>query len=294
MAIDEGLKAHLKTGLTTVARCWQILRKDGDILGFTDHDRDLEFADTVFRADTGLTAVALEQAVGLSIDNTEAIGALSDAAISEADIEAGRFDGAVVTAWMVNWADISERTVLFRGSIGEITRADGVFRAELRGLAEPLNRPFGRVYQKCCTAVLGDASCGLDLLQSGLFVDLTAVHIEEQRIFTFAAQTEFVEGWFELGRMDILDGRAQGTKASIKSDRNTNGLRVIELWEPLRAEVAKTDNLRLIAGCDKRFATCRGKFENQLNFQGFPDLPSDDWIAIQPRRDGDNSGGSLR
>lgn len=32
------------------------------------------------------------------------------------------------------------------------------------------------------------------------------------------------------------------------------------------------------AGCDKRFATCRDKFGNGVNFRGFPHLPGNDFI----------------
>ena len=109
-----------------------------------------------FRAGTGLTARVLAQSTGLSVDNTEALGALTSSAVTEADIEAGRFDGAEVLAWLVNWQDVSQRLILFRGSFGEIRRANGAFEAELRGLTEALNRPLGRIYQKGCTAVLGD------------------------------------------------------------------------------------------------------------------------------------------
>lgn len=105
MGVSERFQAHLDSGHTTLARCWQLVRSDGEILGFTDHDRDLAFAGTVFKADTGLTAQALEQSTGLAVDNSEALGALSAAAISEGDIAAGRFDGARVTAWLVNWAE---------------------------------------------------------------------------------------------------------------------------------------------------------------------------------------------
>ena len=97
----EALAAHLATGLTTVARCWDVRRKDGQRFGFTDHDLDLTFDGVVFRADTGMSAAALQQGTGLAVDNSEAVGALSDAAVTEVDIAAGRFDGAEVTAWMV-------------------------------------------------------------------------------------------------------------------------------------------------------------------------------------------------
>ena len=51
-------------------------------------------------------------------------------AVTEADIEAGRYDGATVEAWLVNWAEPDQRLKQFRGRIGEITRAGGAFRAE--------------------------------------------------------------------------------------------------------------------------------------------------------------------
>src|SRR5690606_20469724 len=131
---------------TTCCRCWALVRRDGATLGFTDHDADLGFEGITFRADTGLSAAALQQSTGLAVDNTEARGALSSEAITEADIRAGRFDGAGVTAWLVNWADPAQRVLQFRGTLGEVTRAGGAFRAELRGLAEALNQPQGRVY----------------------------------------------------------------------------------------------------------------------------------------------------
>lgn len=89
MAGAEALAAHLAEGVTTVARAWEVTRKDGRRFGFTDHDRDLEFGGVLFRADTGLSAAALQQGTGLAVDNSEAVGALSDGSVTEADIAAG-------------------------------------------------------------------------------------------------------------------------------------------------------------------------------------------------------------
>lgn len=137
----EALHEHLKTGATTVCRAWLVIRRDGLTLGFTDHDRDLAFDGFVFKADTGMTARALQQTTGLSVDNSEAIGALSAASVTEADLLAGRYDDAEVRAWLVNWAGTDERIEQFRGSLGEIIRSNGAFRAELRGLSDRLNQP---------------------------------------------------------------------------------------------------------------------------------------------------------
>ena len=116
--MNEALLAHLKTGATTVCRAWMLRRRDGQVLGFTDHDEDLEFEGVLFAARTGLTARALQQSTGLSVDNSEAAGALSDVAVREEDIIAGRYDAAEVIAYQVNWENVQERTVLFRGSFG--------------------------------------------------------------------------------------------------------------------------------------------------------------------------------
>lgn len=51
---------------------------------------------------------------------------------------------------------------------------------------------------------------------------------------------------------------------------------------------------QLARGCDKRFATCRDLFANAINFQGFPDIPGDDFIAAAPVEGGLNDGGSRR
>ncbi len=167
MALSEAFETHLRSGTTTVCRAWAVTRRDGVTYGFTDHDEALEFEGIAFRADSGLSAGAIQQATGLAVDNTEAVGVLSDAALREEDIQAGRFDGAEVRAWLVNWADVSQRVLKFSGSLGEIKRAGGAFQAELRGLTEALNQPQGRVYQSPCAAVLGDAACAFDLSAPG-------------------------------------------------------------------------------------------------------------------------------
>jgi uncharacterized phage protein (TIGR02218 family) len=291
---SEDFLAHAATGLTTLCRAWAITRADGVAYGFTDHDRDFVFEGVTFRADTGLTAAALAQSTGLSVDNTEALGALTDAAVREDDIEAGRFDGADVRAWLVNWADTAVRWLQFRGTIGEMRRAGGAFHAELRGLTEALNRPSGRVFQKPCTAVLGDAGCGFDLTQPGYRHEGVADRVTDGRVFEWDDLSGFEPGWFLRGRLDVLDGPAAGLWGMVKHDRVADGIRRIELWQPLRGAVEAQAKLRLTVGCDKRFETCRLKFNNLLNYQGFPDLPSEDWVLAYPTSNGPNSGGSLR
>lgn len=292
--MDTAFQAHLQTGLTTLCRCWAITRKDRVQFGFTDHDCELSFDGTTFKADTGLSALALQQGTGLSVDNSEAIGALSDAAVHEEDIEAGRFDDAEVCAWLVNWENVDLRWLQFRGSIGEIRRSGGAFQAELRGLSEALNRPLGRVYQKPCTAVLGDKNCAFDQSGPGYRIECALEHIENSNLFHWADLQGFEPGWFARGKLTVLSGPAQDLWGIIKRDWQDGNGRHIELWEPIRALVRAGDVVRLDAGCDKRLETCRLKFNNLINFQGFPDIPGEDWVMNVPKKTGANTGGSRR
>lgn len=295
--IDPGLATHLAGGVTTLCRCWAVTRRDGVVLGFTDHDEAVTFEGITFRADTGMTAAALQHTTGLSVDNTEAEGALSSEAIAEADIVAGRYDGAEVRAWLVNWSEPEERMLQFSGSLGEVTRAGGAFKAELRGLAEALNHPQGRVYQTPCAAVLGDVRCGVDLATPGLAAELAVELVEDGRVFLFAELEGFAERWFERGRLRVLNGPAGGLVGVIKNDRPNSGGRRIELWERLKAEIGPGDMVRLETGCDKRVETCRAKFDNLVNYRGFPSIPGEDWLMAvpsnQPVRDGGSRTGGL-
>ncbi len=291
-AFPADLAAHLATGVTTLCRCWSVVRRDGTVFGFTDHDRPLAFDGLDFRPDSGMSAAAIQSGTGLSVDNSEAVGVLSDATLTEADILAGRFDGAAVTAWLVNWAEVAQRVVLFRGELGELQRGSGAFQAELRGLSEALNQPMGRVYQTPCSAVLGDAACGVDLTAPGYATERAVEVVEDGKWFRFAVFDGFADRWFEKGRLVVLSGPAQGLSAVVKNDRLSAGARVIETWEAVPAKVSAGDVVRIEAGCDKRADTCRAKFDNFLNFRGFPHIPGEDWLMSYPTSDRPNDGGS--
>jgi uncharacterized phage protein (TIGR02218 family) len=273
---------------TTIARAWMVRRADGMVLGFTDHDAALNFDGIRFRPDHGMSARALVQATGLSVDNSEAEGALSDDAITERDVLAGRWDGAAVKMWEVDWTDVSARRLVFAGSLGEIARSQGAFRAELRGLSEPLNAARGRVFHLRCSARMGDGRCSLSLAGETFATETAIADVDEGRILRFSGFPAYEAGWFERGSLLVLGGEAEGLRGTVKNDiALPGGGREIELWQGLGITPVAGDRVRLVAGCDKRAVTCRDKFSNFLNFRGFPHLPSEDWI-MAPQAGGRN------
>ena len=213
MSFDAGLKAHLATGATSVCHAWRIARGDGVVMGFTDHDRDLSFDGVTFRAGTGLTARSLMQSTGLAVDNSEALGALSSDAVREADIESGRYDGAEVRAWLVNWADTTERALQFRGSLGEIRRAGGgpLVRRDVMTLVERLGRHVGAELEELTLTTNGTqlAEYAQGLADAG--IKRVNVSLDTLDPATFA----------KLTRRDVLPKVLAGIEAAQKA-----GLRV--------------------------------------------------------------------
>lgn len=290
-AIDPATQALLDSGATTFCRCWLVRRSDSVTLGFTDHDGDIAFDGQVYRASTGLDAGALKTATGLSVDNASVVGALSDAGVTEDDIRAGRFDAAEVRQWLVNWREPAQRLLLFRGTFGEITRTDGGFEVELRGLAEALNTPLGRNLLKRCDAALGSSRCGVDLSDPA-FSAIVTVEALVGDGFRLAGLGAFEAGWFLGGGLVWLDRANAGLTGRVRADRSDTTGRVFNLWEEPAFPVEPGDTARVTAGCDKLAATCRKKFDNFLNFRGFPHIPGEDWVTAYPKDGEHHDGGS--
>ncbi len=291
--LPTGLRESLDSGATTLCRCWRLKRADGAVLGFTDHDEDVSFDGVTYRAASGLTASAIDQSLGLNVDGLEVQGALMDEALTEDDLAAGLFDNARITVFLVDWRNVDERVILFAGSIGEVSRGETHFAAEIRGLAHALNQPRGRLFQRACDAVLGDARCGVDIDADAYRGTGTVTHVSDRRSFRASGLESFAADWFTRGRLAWESGANAGSVMEVKVHDLTAGGAVVELWEPMVAEIAVGDTFAVTAGCDKTWKTCRERFGNGVNFRGFPFMPGNDWVTSYPNRGEGNDGGKL-
>lgn len=116
-SLPPALQSHLDDGTTTLAWCWRIVRADGVMLGFTDHDRTLTFGSTDFEPESGFAASEIRSGSDLSVDAQDAEGVLTSDRITETDIIDGRWDAAQVELWRVNWADTSQRVLMRLGAV---------------------------------------------------------------------------------------------------------------------------------------------------------------------------------
>lgn len=290
-AIDPDLQSHLETGATTLATCWRVTRRDGFVLGFTDHDRALSFDGTTFLPDTGATGSALTSSADLAVDNADIEGALSADALSAEDLAAGRYDGAAVEIFRVNWAAPDQRLLLKTGAVGEVSRSGDAFKAELRGLSHHLDQPQGRVYQRLCDVNLGSPECGIDLGDLTFKTSGTVTALRDAQSFIADGFSAFDESWFAHGLLTWVSGANAGASAHIKTQSASGA---VALWLPAGGPVAIGDQFTATAGCDKRFETCKAKFSNAVNFRGHPFMPGDDFAVSYPLRGERNDGGRRR
>lgn len=214
-AVPAELAARIEGGAASLCHAWILARPDGTRMGFTDHDRDLVVDGVTCRAASGWTAGAAESAAGHAPGLATALGGFDDAALTEADLAAGLYDGASVTLRRVDWSAPALSVALWRARVAAARTAGGAFTLELEGPAAELDRVAGRTYGRACDAAFGDARCGVDPA-------------------AFSGAT-----------------------------------------------------------CDKRWATCTGRFANGVNFRGFPTAPGEDFLTLYPA-DGERHDGSRR
>jgi uncharacterized phage protein (TIGR02218 family) len=293
-ALPSGLTTAISSGAATLATAWILTRSDGAKLGFTDHDRDLTVQGVTCAAATGWTAGAAETDLGLKAGTATTTGALDSAAITEADIAAGRYDWAGVEAWRLDWTAPEDAVLLWRGTIARLVRTGAAFTAEIEGPLWLLERSAGRTYGVLCDAVLGDGRCALDV--SGLAFNGTGAvtSTSDGRRLLVTGIDAFAVGWFGNGRLTWSTGANAGAVQTVASHLVGETGVVLVLEEAALQPVAAGDAFAIRAGCDKFFATCDAKFANIANFQGFPDIPGDDFLAVNAATSPRNDGSSRR
>lgn len=197
-------------------------------------------------------------------------------AIKEQEIAAGYYDGATVEMLLVNWCNASQFARIGRSVIGRITRQDGRFVAELESPERALDQTNGRTLRRTCDAGLGDARCGVDLDVPSFKGEGLVERVTDHAVLVSGLEG-FESGWFSHGVVIWTSGARGGRPERVIAHRIEGGLAQLDLRGPMEIPVQEGDTFTITAGCDKRFATCKAKFGNGVNFRGFPHLPGNDF-----------------
>ncbi|WP_181708737.1 DUF2163 domain-containing protein [Chthonobacter rhizosphaerae] len=282
------LAAHLAGEATTLAHAWILRRTDGAVLGFTDHDRTLTVAGVPCEPAAGFDRSAATAHAGFAVGDEEVSGALTSDRITDRDLAAGLYDGARVEVHLLDWRNPATAVLVRAGTIGDVVRADGAFRAEVRGPAHALEQPSGRLFGRTCDAELGDARCGVAL---GPWRSAAVVaEADGPGRIRVSGVDGLPAGRFGGGSVRVTAGPLAGWRTTVAAHDAGDAGVWLALWPALPAVPAAGTALELTAGCDKHFSTCRDRFGNGANFRGFPHMPGNDFALGPARPDGDNDG----
>lgn len=296
-SIPASMQTDLDGGATHHCFCWLVVRLDGTIQGFTDHDKILNFGGIDFQANTGLTPTAVDQTMGLGVDNMDVMGILDSLTIDESAISANLYDDASITAYRVDWRDVNNRVIIMKGSIGAITRGNLGFSAEIRGISYLLNQKIGRSFLPVCDVDLGSPKCGINFAGSnhnGHNYSANAAVTGTLSNFSFTSTSAEVDDvpkdWWGRGLVTWTSGNNNGFEIEVLSHSRISNINTFILWEPMPFPIQIGDTFTANVGCSKSIFQCHGRFRNSINMRGFNLIPGSDAILRTATKQDENAG----
>lgn len=282
--IPTALQDHLDSGATTLCICWRVTRKDGVVMGFTNHDGDLTFDGTTFEAEAGFTASMAQQALGLSVDNMEVVGAFNSNFITETDLISGVYDDADIEVYLVNWQDTAQRSTEMFGSIGEVTQKGIEFTAELRSLTHRLNQKIGRVYSR---------DSDREGMDTATLITATVSKIITRSLFEFTGAAQ-ASDFYNRGLVTWTNGNNNNAQFDVKTYVNSGGTATVALWDQAVSDIQVGDTFTLVASWPRTADEHKERYGNLIDFRGFPHMPGKDIITVYAEQGGENQdGGAL-
>ena len=275
--IPSSLQDHLDGDTNTMANCWKITREDGTTFQFTDADIPVQLSDGEYTPMDSGKASAIENTADINTGDLTVQQIISSDHITVDDLNAGLFDGAKVEIYWTNYTNPDQGTItLFVGYFGEVKMRDDIdFEVELKSLSTKLEQTIGRKYTQQCDAELGDNRCGVDM---SLFTYSGSVtNVTDSQIFTDSGISE-EDNYYRYGKLTWTSGNNSGLSMEVKGQ--VGGQITLLLSMPFQVQVGDTFDVG--AGCDKYFDTCKNKFNNVVNFRGFPHIPGRDSISQYP------------
>jgi uncharacterized phage protein (TIGR02218 family) len=261
------------------ADCYTFTLLTGLILTYTSADVPVTLNGYVFAANSILVdGLKFKCAAGLEVDQQQitvsarATDTVGGVPFLQA-LRNGVFDGCEIQrerAFLNSWsaADTASpigSVILFKGRIGTIdnvgrTTAQITVNSDLVLLDLQMPR---NVYSPACQHALYDSGCGL---VKSAFATAGVVG---------SGSTGSVINWsgadpkYNQGTLTFSSGVNAGVSANVKGA----GAGALSLAYPLVNAPATGDAFTVYQGCDHTQTTCTNKFNNLVNFRGFPYVP---------------------
>lgn len=306
--IPSTLLDSLRSGASTTCLLMRIDPIGAASFGASMTNKTLEYDDgagvITYSAYVGMQPESLLFTGDLSIDNSEFKGLLPEYEfpITEADIQAGVYDDARFTLYLVDYENLTpgEHVVIDYGTLGRMRTQDGLsFWEELRGLSQKLKQTICARDSLTCRARLGSQPlgtgggvyeereyCGIDLSgywESGIVL---APGAEPHYGFTTTAPLieesgSSITDYYAPGMVRWTSGLNNGKEQEIEANTATS----VSLAFRTPFAIQAGDTFEYRRDCNK-FARdaakgCPSHWGSEWisHFRGEPDIPIGDAIA---------------
>ena len=306
--IPSQLQESLEGGASTLCLIMRIDPVDAPSFGASMTNKSLTYNDgtdeLLYSAYVGMQPQSLLFTGNLSVDNSDFQGLLPEYEfpITEEDIQAGVYDDARFTLYLVDYEDLTtaSHAVIEYGTLGKMRTLDGLsFWEELRGLSQKLKQTVCARDSLTCRARLGSQPlgtgggvyeereyCGIDL--SGYWESGTVLAPGAEANYSFTTTAPLVEesgsgitDYYAPGMARWTSGRNTGREQEIEANTSTSISLAFRTPFPIEAG----DTFEYRRDCNK-FARdpnkgCPSHWGSQWvqHFRGEPDIPIGDAIA---------------
>lgn len=257
----------------TAVLCLRIVCTNGTTIRVTRYPRDLTMSNgQVYQSGSGFDFSGYESTSGFSPSAIDLEGILGFAGVSREAVATGVFDNARAYLFACNFlAPVEDYEPIVASFLGKAALTDNGYRIEEMGLVDALNQSVGHTVSPMCDKPFGGqefAGCKVALGPLTVTGTLTVVASDQQ--FTDASRAEAAD-YFAYGTIRFTSGANAGLKPLEIRQHLAGG--VIQTFEPFYYVPAVGDAYEMIPGCRKRFSDCKDKWNNAINFGGFPYAP---------------------
>jgi len=285
--VPAPLLGVVKAQTKYLATCWRFARRDGVVIRLTTHNRELHIGAERYSPVGSFTPSAIRKNAGLEEADVEFTGVISSAALTTADFNAGKYRDCEVLEQRLDarwdWLGLISSSKYWI----QDTSFDGeAWQCSCVGIPRWLRPKVGDVYGRNCRHKLGfippgGSGCGVNIASftvAGAVVDGT-LDGDRRRIIRIASGPldGFADGFFASGDVLFTSGLNTGA-LGLEVKTWTQATRDLELQLPAPYDVLPGDVLTVKAGCNKLGTTCINKFNQFVDFGGFPDIPGIDKV----------------
>jgi uncharacterized phage protein (TIGR02218 family) len=266
------MQSHLATRAHSLCDMLLIQLRDGDMFGITDHDRDIEYnLDSLglvtYDSGKGILPSDVALSCGLDANNCEISGPITeDYPFTRTGIVGGRFDRAKVWYFRLNWQSPSTGLVrIMAGNVAEARAEGGKFVLSIRDAFDRYNQTLLRLMTPYCEA--DHETCCVNIAPE---TATTVTAVASAYEFTVAAT---LTDNHVPGRFWFTSGNLVGCPPMEIHDRSGN---TIIGFAGLVEAPQVGDAMIVKEGCNRTREQCRDRFDNILEFRGYPEVGGSD------------------